>query len=309
MNNRSFLTAGTAAEAVVSTVAEVLEEAKVPRGAKDTVKLVSGSLLIPLAIWLFSSPLPIARVIVRAGSTGAYSFIPYLMLVMNCFSWVVLSLQSGLAEYYEAFIVNAYGLIANAVVLALYFYFITDPQVRKRFLVWVPMATFPLVVLATISFMSASNNCSHPDSFHCWWGKLTMLCNLAIFCGPMVAFRRACKTRSAQYLPLGQSLAGLISSSNCSIYFLCLWDVNGLVPGVGGVCLSLCQIVFYMAIVTCYDQELVEEPASGTSILDPVIQACSTSGSYLLGGHTILATSFISGPQSQSRQVSGGTCC
>jgi len=287
---------------------------KEPRGAKDTAIMVSGFLLIPLTIWLYSSPFPVARSIVRARSTGEYSFIPYLMLCSNCFSWVVFSFQCGLAEYYACFFPNVYGTFANALVLAVYCRFITDPQVRRSFLIWVPMVTLSLLVLATISFLSGTNNCSNPDSLHCWWGKVTVLCNLALFCGPMAAARRAFTTKSTKYLPLGQSLAALVASSNCCIYFSCLWNLNGLVPNVAGTLLSLAQIVFYMTIIACYGRELVEEPAAETSpsqatsetgIPDPVLQAYATSGSYLLGGsRTSLADSFISGSQSQVRQAS-----
>merc|ERR1719491_584441 len=132
-------------------------------------KKITGAVLIPLVMMLYSSPFPVLQVIYKKKSTLGYAFLPYLLLWFNCFSWVIFAIHRGLGEMYEPFIVNSYGLCVNTVSLVIYGRNITDPAVRGQFRVQVTGGLMIISVLAVVSFIQPIHNCSDPNSYMCWW--------------------------------------------------------------------------------------------------------------------------------------------
>lgn len=155
---------------------------------------------------------------------------------------------------YEPFVVNCYGLCINTVTLAVYAHYISDGAVRLNFFRKVPPALLCLVFLAAFSCASGSNDCTDPSSLRCWWGKVCIIVNCALFAGPFSAFQEAWTSKSVEFMPLGSSICGLVASLDCSVYFLCLSDINGLIPNACGVVLSAVQICFYNYMVHKFPQ-------------------------------------------------------
>lgn len=222
---------------------------------RDSVKVVSGMIFIPLIIWLYSSPIPVLRTIIREKTTGQFEVLPYVLLVANCIVWVVLSLHMGLDEYYEPFTVNSYGLCLNSAAVLIYGMHITEAEQMRKFKRLVPGILLPIVLLAALSFVNSGHSCEDPNSWRCWWGKVCIVVNCALFVGPLAAFGQVWRTKSVQYMPLGPSVAGCVASINCSIYFSRLGDLNGLIPNVFGIVLSGVQIMFYFYIASRYTQQ------------------------------------------------------
>lgn len=222
---------------------------------RDMVKVVTGGIFIPLVIWLYSSPIPVLRIIIREKSTGQFEVLPYVLLVANCTVWVVFSLHMGLDEYYEPFTVNSYGLCLNIAALVIYGMHITDAEQSRKFRRLIPGILLPLLLLAALSFVHSGHSCDDKNSWHCWWGKVCIVVNCALFVGPLAVFGQVWRTKSVQYMPLGPSVAGCVASTNCSIYFSRLGDMNGLIPNVFGIVLSGLQVMFYVYISSRYTQQ------------------------------------------------------
>eukprot|EP00929_Paragymnodinium_shiwhaense_P010651 TRINITY_DN115488_c0_g1_i1.p1 TRINITY_DN115488_c0_g1~~TRINITY_DN115488_c0_g1_i1.p1 ORF type:complete len:320 (-),score=44.22 TRINITY_DN115488_c0_g1_i1:125-1084(-) len=264
---------------------QIVEEGKTPDGHAGNLvhltKTVTGLLLIPLVIWLYSSPVPVMRKIWRAGTTGSYDFWPYILLVCNTLAWVVFTIHQGVEKYYEPFIVNCYGFVVNGTVLLVFRAKITDPGVKRRFNIAVPVVLLPMIGLAIWSFCSDKHDCEDPNSWRCWWGKVTIAVNCALFFGPLSVFSDVWKSKCVRSMPMGQSVAGLVSSINCCVYFFCLQDMNGLIPNMFGVFLSLGQLFFYLYMVHNYPQcqDAAADAEAAGSILDARNSAISRSRS------------------------------
>jgi len=221
------------------------------------VKALSGCLLIPLVISLYSSPLPVVQDILISKSTKRYAYLPYILLWCNCFSWFIYCIHNGIAETYEPFTVNCYGLVVNTCALAVYYRYIPSENVDKLkgFRRQAIGLILPLMVLAGLSFVRQAHTCADQNSLWCWWGKLTVFVNILLFVGPFVAFKKVWRTKSVKYLPLLQSITGMIASFDAMVYFLALEDSNGLIPNVFGIFLSAAQVAFYFFITCRYPQD------------------------------------------------------
>lgn len=236
------------------------------------LKSITGFILVPLVIALYSSPIPVLRHIMSGKSTGNYSFVLFLLLVCNTFCWCVFALRRGIDLLFEPFIVNSYGLCINVAALTIFRCNITDAETRRKFDTRVPATVLLLLVLAVCLYFDPSDACrEEPGSIECWWGKLTLIVNCLLFGGPISDLKKAWKTQSVEFLPLGPLIAGLLASCDCTIYFICVSDINGLIPNVVGVVMSAGQIMFYGYIVRKYpgtaaSVELSEN--AGSSIIE-----------------------------------------
>lgn len=246
--------------------------------AWKTIEDISGLILVPLVAMLYSSPIPVVRDILKKKSTLKYEFLPYLLTWANSFAWVFYFVHCGWKNDIQPFLVNVYGLALNTAVLIIFRAHITDDAVLSKFSLEVPATVLCCGVLCTASFIGVPLpcDCSDRSSAACWWGKVCVIVNCFLFCGPLAIFQEVWTTKSVQYMPISSIVSGLIASLDCTVYFLCKGDVNGLIPNVAGVVLSGLQAVFFVYIVHNYKQEPVMTAKRGQSLV-PTVQASSTS--------------------------------
>jgi solute carrier family 50 protein (sugar transporter) len=223
-------------------------------GTRELVKATTGAVIIPFGIFLYSSPLPVMLKILREKSTSGYSFMPYLVPWCNSFTWCVFCFHRGIGLMYEVFTCNVYGLVVYSAILAIYWWSITDPAVRRSFRVKVPLTLLVMVGLAAASALDPHHVCTDPTSLACWYGKVVIVVNCALFGGVFDVFGKVWRTKSVEFLPLLPSISGLAISSDCTAYFICLRDINGLIPNMLGVVFSVVQLIFYAYIANFFPQ-------------------------------------------------------
>eukprot|EP00931_Biecheleriopsis_adriatica_P104532 TRINITY_DN79198_c0_g1_i1.p1 TRINITY_DN79198_c0_g1~~TRINITY_DN79198_c0_g1_i1.p1 ORF type:complete len:316 (+),score=20.64 TRINITY_DN79198_c0_g1_i1:70-1017(+) len=248
----------------------------IPETGTGLIEDISGLILVPVVAMLYSSPIPVVRDILKKKSTLKYEFLPYVLVWANSLTWTVYFIHCGWQQNVPPFLVNAYGLGLNTAVLLIFKCHITDDTVRSRFSLQVSAAVVFMATLCVISFTAVPSDCSDPSSRGCWWGKVCIIVNCCLFFGPLAIFQEVWQTKSVQYMPVSSILSGLISSSDCAVYFLCKGDVNGLIPNLAGVTLSALQALFYIYVKSNYPQEGSLTARRGSSLV-PVVQSNSTS--------------------------------
>lgn len=235
--------------------------------SEQRIKEIAGYLLIPLVLGLCSAHIPSTLAICRAQSTMGYSFIPYLLYWANCIAWIVFSIHRGWRMMYEPLFVNVYGLVINSIVLFVYWWYIKDPILRRDFHTKVAAMSFVMGLLSLLSFFDDGHDCiSDPNSFSCWWGKITIVTNSLIFVGPFTVFGKVWATKSVEFLPFTPCLAGCIASTDCVVYFYMLNDLNGLIPNFAGAVLSAVQLALYAYIVVFYPQGSETDKSSAVQL-------------------------------------------
>lgn len=185
------------------------------------------------SVFMYLSPIPTIRHIVRTGVVGDLPLLPYSSMAASCFVWIVYGMV--VSREPMIWLTNMVELI-----LALYYFVEFTNYAPKE------SPTFPgrvydhiygiAAIWCTAIFLALI-------SFTSWIGQLTVLLTILTFASPLAALRAVLETQSSQAIPLPFTLAAL---GNCVLWTIAgvwqLQDAYVYVPAVLGLVLALVQV-------------------------------------------------------------------
>ena len=204
------------------------------------------------AAWLlFIAPLPTMRKIVRAGNTGDFSPVPYLVSALQCGLWAVYALPFVTPCKLQPLVTNAIGSMLELSYVLLFIAY--APTQRRRMCLVV--ATLALAL--ALGAISAGALLIAPKLPITPWpdpkasktttvlGLICIVLNIAMYASPLVAVRTVIRSRSVTSMPLPLTIGCGFCSGCWFAYALLVGDDFILVPNAAGLALFCIQLSVY----------------------------------------------------------------
>jgi len=215
------------------------------------LSVVFGILGICVALFLFLSPIPTIRRIVRARNSLEYSQLPYLAQVVESSFWSLWAIAQG--DRLEMLINNLIGITFMTIYVIIFTCFVSNVKRNSTYLqilVSVVLVTIGIVVLLFVENSTAS----------LFLSIAAVVLNCIKYASPLSVAKLVIQTKSVTYMPLPLTIACMLCSILWGMYGVLLNDIWIIVPNACGVVCSTMQIILWC----CYCKRSTGSKTSST---------------------------------------------
>jgi len=229
----------------------MLADADICAKEEDTLVNVFGWLGCVSAWLLFLAPMPTMRTIIRKGSVGEFSPLPYFISTLQCTMWTIYALpvitkcetQPLVTNGAAAFLELGYVLI-----------FIRYAHPRRGLLLSLAAIVVTIAVLTTLALLVVPHlswlplwpdpKVTRTTTFLGW---VCALFNIGMYAAPLAVVGTVIRRRSVDSMPLPLTIGCGLCSGCWTVYSLLKTppDIFVLAPNIAGVILFAIQISVY----------------------------------------------------------------
>lgn len=177
------------------------------------------------AAWLlFLAPLPTMGKIRRAGTTGDFSAVPYVISYLQCGLWAVYALPWVTPCKLQPLVTNVFGCLLELSYVLFFIAYSPTARRRMRMILAFLAATVTLVALAAFALVLGPNlplkPWPDPDATKTTTvlGLICTVLNICMYASPLAVVRTVIRLRSVRPMPLLLTL-GCMLCSGC--WFAC----------------------------------------------------------------------------------------
>lgn len=229
----------------------------------DLTATIVGWVATGATVYLFASPLLTMRHIYLAGSTMAFSDVPYVVAFMNCGLWM--SYAAMTPNRLQPLVCNVFGFSMQVLYVLVFLRY--HPRSSKLLLLGkMALATVALTVLISAALKLHWGGNESAASNLCGIGGDTI--NIMMYASPLAVVRDVVKTKSVQFMPFQLSLATLIVSMLWAFFAIWIGDIFIGIPNNIGLLLGSLQLCIYFKYSSCAEvcQPLTQRAGPGPVI-------------------------------------------
>lgn len=254
--------------------------------SKESVTIISnimGPVGTFLACLMFGSSIGVIRQVKRDRSVGGFSFIPYLLQIINCSLWVIYALGDwGDGSKVWCLVANAIGLIIVILTYSVYTYYCTRDEKRNLVKQSAPPIFIIIAFAVYVAFADIAGVPTTPDAAAIISGKACMILNIIMYLGPCAGLGKALAMKSTEYLPLSLGVTTVVNSIPWFCYGFVIEDSNIWLPNACGVFFGVLQVGCFLYIAKCVDKEAFITGAhpddQGSVVVSNLSQSFATAG-------------------------------
>ncbi|KAI5062984.1 hypothetical protein GOP47_0021531 [Adiantum capillus-veneris] len=193
-----------------------------------------------ISFFLFLSPVPTFRKVVKWKSTREFSGVPYVVMLFNSLLWVYYGLP--IAVQPNAILVatiNGVGCVLEIVYIATFLFYANSKE-RKKMLILLGavLSLVALIVVLTMVMASRSKRIIIV-------GILCVVVNVAMYASPLTIMRKVIQAKSVKYMPFSLSFTYFLNGLIWSTYACIGLDKFLLISNGSGAFLGACQLIIY----------------------------------------------------------------
>ncbi|OWY91228.1 MtN3-like protein [Phytophthora megakarya] len=215
---------------------------------------------------LFFSPFPDFRRIHTQQSTGEVRVLPVLMLAVNCYTWSMYGLLSGV--YFPVMSVNNFGTLTSLTFALVFYRWSSDRQTLHK-MGAITAAWFLLLLLYAVLCLTDVIPLSD-NTQAMIVGYLSVTINVALYASPLQTMKLVLQTKSAASLPATMCCVNLVNGSLWVLYGILANDMFVLTPNAMGVVLSFVQVV--LCIKFRHSRNSITNTKCDAVVLPPMVE-------------------------------------
>jgi len=254
--------------------------------SKEAVTIISnimGPVGTFLACLMFGSSIGVIRQVIRDRSVGGFTFIPYLLQIINCSLWVIYALGDwGDGSKVWCLVANAIGLIIVILTYSVYTYYCTRDEKHNLVKKSVPPIVLIIAFAVYVASADIAGKPTTSDAAAIVSGKACMILNIIMYLGPCAGLGKALSMKSTEYLPLSLGVTTVVNSIPWFSYGFVIEDSNIWIPNACGVFFGLLQVLCFLYIAKRGGEEAFitghTEDDHGSVVVSNLSQSFATAG-------------------------------
>ncbi|KAJ4951241.1 hypothetical protein NE237_028073 [Protea cynaroides] len=207
-----------------------------------SLRLAVGIIGNGTSLLLYAAPILTFIRVIKKRSTEEFSFVPYIVALLNCslYTWYGLPVVSNEWENLPLVTINGLGILMEFTFILIYFWFSSTKEKKVVALVAASVITAICItgLVSTFAFHSHRQR-------KAFVGSIGLVASIVMYGSPLVVMKQVIKTKSVEFMPFYLSLFSFLASSLWMTYGLLSHDLFLASPNLLGSPLGLFQIILY----------------------------------------------------------------
>ncbi|KAI7736575.1 hypothetical protein M8C21_028054 [Ambrosia artemisiifolia] len=207
---------------------------------RSQVRLIVGIVGNIIALYLFLSPIPTFRKIVKHKSVQAFRPDLYLATLMNCTMWLFYGLPLVHPHSLLLVTINGAGVLITLTFCTIFFIF-SPWSCRKKMIIVLILEALVIATLVAVTLTLSHTH--HARSMLV--GILCSIFNIIMYASPLTIMTTVIRTKSVKYMPICISIGNLLNGTIWVVYAALEFDPFIMIPNAVGAVSGMIQIGLY----------------------------------------------------------------
>ncbi|OAE28759.1 hypothetical protein AXG93_2446s1010 [Marchantia polymorpha subsp. ruderalis] len=206
----------------------------------STAEFVVGFIGAVVSIFLFLSPFPTFKKIIKLRSTEEYSAVPYVATLLNCSLWLLYG-SPFVNKGVLVFTINGAGAFIELFFICIYLAYSKDRRTRRNAVLMITAIVIFFVAVLLINLLGIHRHSKRQTVV----GILCVIIGTSMYVSPLTIMKTVITTKSTEFMPLPLSVFNLLNGIIWTTYALIGHDLYITIPNALGVFFALCQLTLY----------------------------------------------------------------